>query len=299
MICPLCSSSKARYVNSIEVEPLISLWLQQYDIDVRDEFKGASEIEFWRCSDCTLGFFAPPTLAASPALYARLDKFDWYYLPRRWEHRLALRELRGRKKVLEIGSGTGSFITMAQQSAHLDIEGLEQNERAIEEARRNGARVRQGTVEEAATDSGSLYDAICSFQVLEHVPRPAEFLDACCKLLCTGGLLILGLPDARSFLRCQLNLLDLPPHHMTRWTADVAKHLERRFPLRLTRIAYEPLADYQVEWYVDAHVSRFQRWGFGLFLHPWIVSRTKRLIGKSAIRRHLRGQTLYVSYCRS
>src|SRR5258705_4788039 len=106
MVCPLCSSPRTRCVSSTKIEPLISLWLTEYDIDIRHEFGSTSEIETWRCADCRIGFFEPATMAASPALYSQLEKFNWYYLPRRWEHETALRELRGRKKVLEIGCGT-------------------------------------------------------------------------------------------------------------------------------------------------------------------------------------------------
>ena len=145
----------------------------------------------------------------------------------------------------------------------------------------------------------SAYDAVCSFQVLEHVTRPGNFVAASCSLLRSGGRLMLGLPNAASFLRHQHNILDMPPHHMTRWTGEVLSHIQERFPLKLMRIAYEPLADYHVEGYVDAYMGLFASRGLRILNAPSIRSRFVTLIRKTRLHKFIRGQSIYACYVRT
>jgi len=232
-------------------------------------------------------------------MYAQLEKIDWYYLPRKWEYEVALRDLRGRERILEIGCGSGNFMALAREEAGLSLEGLEQNTKAISEAVERGLRVREETPEDAARQSPASYDAICSFQVLEHVPKPADFLRACCTLLRRGGLLILGVPNQDSYVRHMINPLDIPPHHMTRWTQEPLRRLGVHFPLELARIACEPLPESQVELYVDTYASALRRRRLGFVIHPWARTQTVRLIRRFRIGRFLRGQNIYACYVRS
>jgi 2-polyprenyl-3-methyl-5-hydroxy-6-metoxy-1,4-benzoquinol methylase len=296
--CPLCYSKDTRKVKSLSVEPLVEEWSRRFFIDVRAEFKNLSRFEMRACRNCALQYFAPDSLAGSRELYAQLKKFDWYYMPRKWEYEVALRDLCGCKKALEVGCGSGDFMIMTRQKLGIEIEGLEQNPEALREAERRGLSICMSTVEKAAEQQAATYDAVCSFQVLEHVSRPGDFLTSCCALLRPGGKLLLGLPNANSFLRYQYNLLDLPPHHMTRWTAGVLSHLSHTFPLKLQRIAYESLADYHVEGYVEAYASLLRRMVPGSLLGQRVRSLAAGLIRKARLGRFLRGQTMYACYTR-
>jgi hypothetical protein len=129
--------------------------------------------------------------------------------------------------------------------------------------------------------------------------QPAEFLNSACSLLRPGGKLMLGLPNAESFLRHQYNILDMPPHHMTRWTAEVLTRVQRWFPLKLLRIAYEPLADYHVDGYVEAYTGLLDSKGLRIVAHPAFRSRMGVLIRKTGIQRFLRGQSIYACYVRT
>jgi hypothetical protein len=124
-------------------------------------------------------------------------------------------------------------------------------------------------------------------------------LDACCTLLRPGGLLILGLPNQRSYVRHMVNPLDMPPHHMTRWTPQSLTQLQDHFPLRLVRNACEPLTDSQVELYVDTYAGILRRLELGFLIHPWVRTRTIHLIRRLEIGRFLRGQNIYACYVRN
>jgi 2-polyprenyl-3-methyl-5-hydroxy-6-metoxy-1,4-benzoquinol methylase len=295
MQCPLCCSSGTQPVQILGVETLIAEWARNFQIDVRSQYHSVSQIELRRCPDCGLSFFLPESLSGSGELYSQLERFDWYYMARKWEYDVALEDLRGCKRVLEVGCGSGGFMILSRSDGAAEIEGLEQNTKAIQEARDRGLRVNEATVEEAAIKSPAAYDAVCSFQVLEHVARPREFLQACCSLLRPGGRLLLGLPNADSFIRHEFNVLDMPPHHMSRWPVDVFRALPRFFPLKVRRLKFEHIAEYHIESYVNAQCSHFGRGRLELLNRPRLKSWLRRIL-RLGLRRGLRGQTVYACY---
>lgn len=296
MRCPLCDSDSTASMKIFGVSHLVVEWMRQYQIDVGREFKGHAVIELWRCSSCTFEFFRPEDVVGSEKLYGQLEKNDWYYIPKKWEHEIALQDLKETRNALEVGCGAGGFLEFVAASTGIDIVGLELNTSAIRTAQAKGLNVRCGTAEELATEYGGFYDAVCSFQVLEHVQRPREFLKACCQLLRKGGRLILGLPNADSFLQHQFNLLDMPPHHMSRWRISVLQQLPCLFPLKLVRTELESLNDLHVDGYVEAYARGFG-WGLSAFLsRPSIRYRVAKVLRHSGVRGWLRGQTTYVCY---
>lgn len=298
MECPLCESKKTQLQSSLDVERIISCWEQGLKIDVRGELRGVSIIELYKCRDCALQFFKPNSIAGSPSLYEQLGRADWYYMPRKWEHDVASEDLEGCENGIELGCGFGDFVARVSKEMGIQFEGCEQNPSAVKVARDNGVHVHLKDSESLAKERPGAYAAVCSFQVLEHVTDPAVFLKAACHLLRPGGKLIFGVPNAKSFLRYSFNPLDMPPHHMTRWTDAVLRKLPRLLPLKLVRVAYEPLRDYHVDEYVLSHTGNLSRRWLRLFGHPGIQSTLIRLIRHSGIQHYLLGHTIYACYRR-
>ena len=186
-------------------------------------------------------YFVPDTLAGSPALYQELERFGWYYMPRKWEHDVALEDLDCCKNGIEVGCGFGDFVARVRSEKESPLKG----------ASRTLTLWRWRRQMELRCVSRPWKTSIGAST------KPADFVKAACDLLPAGGKLILGLPNADSFLGCQFNLLDMPTHHMTRWTIGVLSRLPRWFPLKLVRIVTEPLADYHVDGYVQAYSNLF------------------------------------------
>jgi hypothetical protein len=77
----------------------------------------------------------------------------------------------------------------------------------------------QAPVRDYARDHADVYGAVTAFQVLEHVVDPVGFLQGMISCVRPGGLVIVSVPAEDGALGvCVNDALNLPPHHMTRWT---------------------------------------------------------------------------------
>jgi SAM-dependent methyltransferase len=297
--CPLCDSDKNTFVNSISTERLIEKWQKTLGIDVSDELNLIPKIDLLVCNDCQLRYFSPSDLVGSSHLYAQLEKFDWYYMQRKWEYDVAIDDLKGCQKILEIGCGFGNFVKQARIEHSLNMEGIEMNESAVQEAKSRGLPVRYLDLEDAAKKFAGQYEAVCSFQVIEHVSKPKDFLEWSCMLLKPGGKLILGIPNADSFLKYQFNILDMPPHHMTHWGRQVLSFLPDFFPLRLLHLKQEPLAEYHVVGYVDAYFFHLSKYKIIRTICKFRLKKAfVQFLKCKRLRKYLTGQTLYACFSR-
>jgi SAM-dependent methyltransferase len=89
------------------------------------------------------------------------------------------------------------------------------------------------------------YDAVVSFQVLEHVPAVGRFLQECLGCLRPDGRLIVSVPSHDGFIGTELNsILDLPPHHITQWSDRCMAAVASEFDLKLVSLHHDEIAPY-------------------------------------------------------
>ncbi len=297
-VCLFCGSGKVRHAESLSVPTVVERWRETYDLDVTCRFEGLSTLNLWTCASCALQFFAPAPLLA-PDDYAALEGRPGFYAETKWDFDVAIPFLPERAHVLEVGCGPGHFLANVTATKSLQAEGLETNPNAAADARNKGLRVESVPLETWAADKAlhSSYDAICAFQVLEHLPNPHDFFASALALLDTGGRLLITVPNGAGFIRySRYNLLNMPPYHCTRWTARVFERVETMFPVQIIAMQHEPLARHHLRWYVNAHLERLPETPF-LYAAACVGGRriVRPLLGCYPwLRRRLTGHSLFV-----
>lgn len=296
VVSPLTGSKDITLLKTIKSSQLISDWQRDFNIDITTELQGYGQIYLYQCNQTYLKFFLPSDIAGSGNLYEQLQKFDWFYMPEKWEHKIALRNFLKCKQILEIGCGFGSFVQTGLD-AGFDVTGIELNAAAVKIAQHKKLPVKYISLENFADLYPESTDAVCSFQVLEHTPNPKSFIELSLKILKKNGILILCVPNSESFLKYQYTLLDMPPHHMTQWSEVSFKALENIFPVKIEKIIREPLAKYHVSDYITSYSNQLKS------ISPWAKLLFNRynstfynLVINAGIRRFLTGQSLYVQF---
>ncbi len=163
--------------------------------------------------------------------------------------------LHARGRLLDVGCGSRPFqpLLEGQTSAAFGVEidrqrygrvGTESGERLIAETAPNDDVPQP----DAWADGLRLpfhdaaFDTVVSFQVLEHVPEPADLMAEMARVLCPGGRLVLTAPHIWG--------IHEEPHDYFRFTPFGLRHLAQRAGFEVEEVT--PLAGYWV-----THSARF------------------------------------------
>jgi 2-polyprenyl-3-methyl-5-hydroxy-6-metoxy-1,4-benzoquinol methylase len=256
MISPITNSPRVEAWDSIPVADIVKAYQEKHQLDVSRHFRGLSDVTIGRCQDSGLRFYAPPETVGDDAFYQSLQKVFSYSPSLRWEHKRGLSHLAPGMKVLEIGCGPGVFLS-ALAAKGAQCTALELNSLIAETARSKGFTVHNQLISDHAAEFPAAYDAVCFYQVLEHVADVKPFLDAVLSALKPGGLVVIGVPHNNPFLYRydKLHALNLPPHHMGLWDRESLTSLPRFFSMDLVETAIEPIYD------ASRHLEvLFRRW---------------------------------------
>lgn len=220
---------------------------KEYDIDVGDDI--ISDFSLYHCDECDLKFF-DPCYTGGQKFYTDLQKFDWYYKSEKYEYDYVLPYIGSKDRVLEIGCGKGTFSKKLKTKKYV---GLEYSENAKALADTDGVDVRNESIAFHAVKNSESYDAVVSFQVLEHVCDPKGFVMSALDCLKPGGTLILTTPSEDSWLQYKQNFsLNMPPHHVTKWTDKCLINLADQFNIKHVHLHHEPLNSYHIPWYFNS-----------------------------------------------
>ncbi len=173
-----------------------------------------------RCRECDLVFLWPlPTEAEIAEEFARLyttgenplpelrDYYRFCYddgpgnpLTAIYDHWLeALERIRTPGRILDVGCGTGLFLSVARRRGWTPA-GVDASVEATQFARdRFGLDVETGEFA-AAFASGRQFEAVTMWDVIEHSRDPVDLLRGARSCLAPGGLLGLATPNQRSML---------------------------------------------------------------------------------------------------
>lgn len=197
----------------------------------------------WECAETGLQF-AWPLQPGNVAFYKWVSQFSSYYPGLRWEYgevrRLLGTEGNARRedfKLLDAGCGKGDFLRGLDFLPREKKFALDLNEPAIQECRQLGFQAFCGTMETALTAGfirRSEFPVVTSFHCLEHVDQPVEFVRSLMAAVAPGGRLFISTPySPMSFESEWFDILNHPPHHMTRWNLAAYQRLAEMLGARM------------------------------------------------------------------
>lgn len=171
---------------------------------------------------------------AYAATHAEEDRAHWWFLGRR-EVILAemVRRLpAGRARLAELGCGSGG---MLEAIGRFGVAvGVETDPALRARARERGLDVRAGALPDAIPLEVGRWDAVCLFDVLEHVDDEAGALGACRRLLAPAGLLFVTVPAYAWLWSRHDELLG----HRRRYTAPGLRRVTERAGFAVERVTY-------------------------------------------------------------
>lgn len=223
--CPVTGRPAVRQVQWVSARLLTDLWRIEFGADVRPSFAGVDRFGLWE-SPTGLYFFDPPCEGDS-SFYGGMSAWQKRRRPipkraLREEFGIAAKAIPSGGRVLDVGCGSGNFRAVVP---HADYTGIDPHLAGASGV--NGLRAE--TLSAHLAERAGYYDAVCCFQVLEHVRDPKQLLAEIVLAAKPKGLLCIGVPHAPSALsRIPNYLLNAPPHHLTWWTEAALVELAKR-----------------------------------------------------------------------
>ena len=231
-----------KVLEEIPASLIIDIYRRDLNIDITQEFQGIERLSLCRSVHSDVIFFSP-AIVGSPRFYQALRAFGWYYPSDKFEYDRAASWIRPGDRVLDIGCGNGYF---SQYITDVTYTGLEPEFVSSGSTNHPPLTIFAEEVTEHALTHYAAYDAVCAFQVLEHVTGLRNFISAALTCLKPGGLLILGVPSAESYVSQLVNFtLNAPPHHVTWWTDQALRTVASQFSLELLSLEHAPVESWE------------------------------------------------------
>jgi SAM-dependent methyltransferase len=216
-LCPVTGLPAVRHVQWVSTRLLADLWRIEFGVDARSSFKGLEHFGLWE-SPVGLYFFEPRIegdQAFYHSYYQRLAALRVTVLEApRAEFEAAARIIKPGARLLDVSCGKAVFKRYAPQALYT---GLDPNFKSDDPE----VDVRAESLHDHLAEHAGAYDAVCAFQVIEHLTSPVPFFADMVKATKPGGLIAVGVPHVPSALtRIPNFIMSAPPHHLTWWTKD-------------------------------------------------------------------------------
>jgi 2-polyprenyl-3-methyl-5-hydroxy-6-metoxy-1,4-benzoquinol methylase len=256
---PITNTKNTALIKETSTKVIIKYYKEKFDMDVSHLFEGVENLKLLKCKDSGFLFYYPYNIEGDSFFYENLSKKEWYYMDEKYEHKIIEKIINKEKykKILEIGCGNGSFIKK-MSSKNKEVTGLEINKNEISKDKK--FKILDETIEDHSRDNKEKYDVVMSFQVLEHIKNPIDFIDHSLNTLKKGGLMIISVPNNDSFIkRKKDNFMNMPPHHMGKWNMESLLYISKIKNLVVENIILEPLQKYHINWYLTDNESNIYR----------------------------------------
>jgi 2-polyprenyl-3-methyl-5-hydroxy-6-metoxy-1,4-benzoquinol methylase len=102
--------------------------------------------------------------------------------------------------LMEVGAGFGTFCEEVRRLGIFErVIAVEPTPDLSETCRKKGLEVIQKPIEQVRLNDGEIVDVIATFEVIEHLFSPRDFLRGCASVLGPGGLIIITCPNVKGF----------------------------------------------------------------------------------------------------
>ncbi len=204
--------------------------------------------DLYECSDCEVQFWWPmkhPGGGYYEDMYFSMrDPLRRSY-PLYWNHHQFIEspphDPVGGRSLLDIGCGPGTFLAAARALGY-EVYGLDLNPQAIQKSKELYGldSFFCGTLSNfTAQNPGRRFDVVTSFEVLEHLDDPTDFIDRVRCVLKPDGFVALSVPNRERFM-IRRELYDFPPHHLTWWNLSALRTLLSSQGFSPIRLAISP-----------------------------------------------------------
>ncbi len=258
--CPLCRTSEAQPLERYRFEDIWDALLSQWAVELSPEVRSAHAPQevttARRCTACGLEWFAP-AIPGDTHFYDELMRATPYAVER-WEFAVVADMVTTTDHVVDLGCGDGALIRRIAPRVRRAI-GVDTNGSAIQRLREDGYEASNEAFASFSARESQAFDVVCAFQVAEHLEDLELLLAPARALLRPRGRLFLSVPDRDRLGRAPFEPLDLPPHHLSRWSRPQFEALGRHGGLSLVRVLRSPPSYGNVVAALDARLKR--RWG--------------------------------------
>jgi SAM-dependent methyltransferase len=269
--------------------------------------KSASSYQMFRCSDCGLEF-AWPMRAPPESWYEIAYQALNLYPLLRWEFDACLEAFDSQDTVFEFGCGGGAFLERCGKKG-IKAVGTDFLIPSIEICRQKNLDAIEldinGPLPEAAWHSAS---QVVAFHVCEHLEQPRLLFERAAQAAKPKAKLWIAVPSSIRPTRQRgiVELLDQPPHHLTRWNRSALEKIGSDTGWQLVRLQYEETSFYDSLWWMTVTSPWYRRWKQAGRLKNPLVERALRLatypyaaIRRVTVDREVSGDSMLACYVRS
>ena len=240
--CLVCGNENLQFKQKYELGDLFNLWkpIRFSSETITELEKQGKSTSLYFCPVCELEMFLPQIIG-NDSFYKDLSTNPEakYYENEKWDFCEAVNEVGKNESIIELGCGPGRFLELAQNNG-AKVLGIEYNKDAIEIAKKRGFTIYNENFDKASFFEK--FDSAFSFHVLEHVKDPLNFIGEMYHLVRKGGFICISVPNQDGPIKyIDPCIMNMPPHHATRWRLNTFIRIAKHLNLKIIRYAYEPL----------------------------------------------------------